>query len=63
MPVLIAGIVIFLGAHSFTMFRDTRAQLIGRIGTIPYRVGHSLVSLAGFGPDRLGLLAVPVGTA
>jgi uncharacterized membrane protein len=48
MLVLIAGIIIFLGAHSLPMFRDGRSALIDRIGAVPYRVGHSLVSILGF---------------
>ncbi|CAH2602215.1 NnrU family protein [Rhodovastum atsumiense] len=49
MLVLIAGIVIFLGAHSFTTLRPARAAVIGGIGELPYRGLHSLVSLLGFG--------------
>jgi uncharacterized membrane protein len=48
MLVLIAGILIFLGAHSFTAFREARSALIDRVGTSPYRGLHSLVSLVGF---------------
>ena len=44
---LIAGIVVFLGAHSFTTLRDRRAAVIDRIGPLAYRIVHSLVSLAG----------------
>jgi uncharacterized membrane protein len=45
---LIIGIVVFLGAHSFTTFRDQRAALIARIGPMAYRIGHALISLLGF---------------
>jgi uncharacterized membrane protein len=45
--VLILGIIVFLGAHSFTALREPRAALIGRIGAQPYRGLHSLVSVAG----------------
>jgi uncharacterized membrane protein len=48
MLVLIAGIVIFLGAHTFTAFRDERSALIDRVGPGAYRGLHSLVSLIGF---------------
>jgi uncharacterized membrane protein len=48
MPVLIAGIIIFLGAHSFTTFRGARAALIARLGEGPFKGLYSLVSLAGF---------------
>ncbi len=47
MTVLILGIIVFLGAHSFTALREPRAALIGRIGAQPYRGLHSLVSVAG----------------
>jgi len=49
MLILIAGIVIFLGAHSFTTVRGARERLIERLGAGPYRGLHSLVSLVGFG--------------
>jgi uncharacterized membrane protein len=48
MPVLIAGILIFLGAHTFTAFREERSALIDRIGPGAYRGLHSVVSLVGF---------------
>lgn len=48
MAILIAGILIFLGAHSFTTLRGARAGLIGAIGDKPYRGLHSLVSIIGF---------------
>lgn len=49
MLVLIAGIVIFLGAHSFTTFRTARLALIGLFGAQAYKGVHSLISLIGFG--------------
>ncbi len=48
MAILIAGIIIFLGAHSFTAFREARAGLLERIGFPAYRGLHSLISLIGF---------------
>lgn len=48
MLMLAAGIVVFLGAHSFTAARGARAAAIGRLGAQAYRGVHSLVSLAGF---------------
>jgi uncharacterized membrane protein len=48
MLVLIAGIIIFLGAHSFTAFREERSALIDRVGAGAYRGLHSVVSLVGF---------------
>jgi uncharacterized membrane protein len=47
-PVLLLGIVIFLGAHSFTAFRGVRQGAIDRMGPIAYRILHSVVSLIGF---------------
>jgi len=47
MLVLIAGIVVFLGAHSFTSWRAARATLIARTGIGPYKGLHALVSLIG----------------
>lgn len=48
MPVLIAGIIIFLAAHSFTSFRKTRLATIAWFGTAAYKGVYSLVSLTGF---------------
>lgn len=48
MLVLIAGIVVFSGAHSFTTMRKTRLALIAAFGAGPYKGLYSLVSLAGF---------------
>jgi uncharacterized membrane protein len=44
---MIAGLVLFLGAHTLTTMRDTRAALMGRIGEGPYKGLYSLVSAAG----------------
>ncbi len=48
MVILLAGIVLFLGAHSLPTLRDTRAELIGRFGEKGYRGLYSLLSLLGF---------------
>jgi uncharacterized membrane protein len=48
MLVLIVGLIIFLGAHTLTAFRETRSALIGRAGAEVYKGVHSLVSLVGF---------------
>jgi uncharacterized membrane protein len=48
MAILILGLVVFLGAHSFTTFREPRASIIAKIGEGPYKGLYSLVSLAGF---------------
>ena len=47
MPLLIAGLVLFLGVHTLTTLRDVRATAMGRIGEGPYKALYSLVSAAG----------------
>lgn len=47
MPVLISGLVLFLGAHLFTTQRGPRASLIERFGEGPYKLGYSVVSALG----------------
>lgn len=47
MPVLIAGLALFLGTHVFTTRRGTRAALIERWGEAPYKIAYSLLSLLG----------------
>jgi uncharacterized membrane protein len=47
MLILIVGIIVFLGAHTFTAMRAPRAALIARVGAGPYRGLHSLVSAIG----------------
>ena len=47
MTVLILGIIVFLGAHTFTALREPRAALILRLGAGPYRGVYSLVSAVG----------------
>jgi uncharacterized membrane protein len=47
---LIAGLALFLGAHSAQIFAaGGRERLIGRLGPGPWKGLYSLVSLAGFG--------------
>jgi uncharacterized membrane protein len=49
MPILIIGLVLFLGAHTVHMlapgFRD---RAVARIGLLPWKGFYSLVSIAGF---------------
>jgi uncharacterized membrane protein len=45
--VMILGLVLFLGAHTFTTQRGARARAIARIGDGPYKIAYALVSLAG----------------
>jgi uncharacterized membrane protein len=47
MSLLIAGLVLFLGVHTFATLRDARATAIGRLGEGPYKGLYSLVSAAG----------------
>ena len=47
MTLLVLGLVLFLGIHSFSMARERRAAMIGRIGEGPYKGLYSLLSLAG----------------
>lgn len=47
MSVLILGLVLFLGIHSFTTLRATRAAVIGRLGEGGYKGLYSLVAAAG----------------
>nr|WP_281369201.1 NnrU family protein [Microvirga mediterraneensis] len=51
---LIVGLVIFLGMHSFSMARARRAALIGRIGEGPYKGLYSIMSL-------LGIVLIAIG--
>jgi uncharacterized membrane protein len=44
--VLILGLIVFLGAHTFVSFRDARAAAIARLG-LGYRALFGLVSLVG----------------
>jgi uncharacterized membrane protein len=44
---LVLGLVLFLGTHSFSMARGPRAAIIGRIGEGPFKGLYSLLSLAG----------------
>jgi uncharacterized membrane protein len=45
--ILIAGLVVFVAAHSFVTFLDARAAAIARLGLNGYRALFALVSLAG----------------
>jgi uncharacterized membrane protein len=47
MTILLLGLVIFIGAHSFTMARGPRAHAIARLGEGAYKGLYSLVSLLG----------------
>jgi uncharacterized membrane protein len=45
--IMIAGLVLFLGAHVLTTQRELRARVIASTGEGGYKVGYSLVSAAG----------------
>jgi len=47
LSVMILGLVLFLGIHIFITKRDARADLIARVGEGGYKIGFSVVSLAG----------------
>lgn len=47
MALLVLGLIVFLAAHTFTTLREARAGVIARLGEGPYKIAHSLVSLAG----------------
>lgn len=48
MALLILGLLVFLGVHSFTTLRGPRAALVARLGEGPYKALYSLVALVGF---------------
>jgi uncharacterized membrane protein len=48
MLILFIGIVVFLGVHSLTIFRETRTRLIERFGPGPFKGLYSMVAIAGF---------------
>ena len=47
LAILVAGLVVFIGAHVFVTMRDQRAALIGRIGEWPYKGLLALASIIG----------------
>ena len=47
LAILVAGLVVFIGAHVFVTMRDKRAALIGRIGEGPYKGLLALASVIG----------------
>lgn len=49
MIVMLIGLLLFLGPHSVRIFADDwRAAQIARFGEIPWKIGYSVVSIAGF---------------
>jgi len=50
MIMLIVGLVLFLGIHSIVLFAPgLRAQLMNKLGKVPYRAIHSVAAIAGLG--------------
>jgi uncharacterized membrane protein len=47
LAVMILGLALFLGAHSFTTQRQLRARVIGATGETVYKIIYALTSLAG----------------
>lgn len=48
MPILILGLVVFLGAHSVHMLAPRfRERMVARIGLLPWKGVYALVSIAG----------------
>lgn len=47
LSVMILGLVLFLGAHTFTTRRDARGRAIASMGEGTYKLLYSVVSLAG----------------
>lgn len=54
MTLLVLGLILFLGTHSFSMARKSRSDLIGRIGEGPFKGLYSLLSLAGIALIAIG---------
>jgi uncharacterized membrane protein len=47
LAIMIFGLVVFLGVHTFTTMRPQRAALVARMGEGPYKGVYALLSLAG----------------
>lgn len=47
MPMMLLGLVLFLGTHVLTSLRGVRAGLIAQVGEMPYKGFYSLVSASG----------------
>lgn len=48
MTTLILGLILFLGAHAFTMARAPRAKLVASLGPMGFKAAYSILSLVGF---------------
>ena len=47
LPVMILGLVLFLGVHLLTTQRDLRARFVASLGEGAYKLGYALASFAG----------------
>jgi uncharacterized membrane protein len=47
LAILMIGLAVFLAPHTLTAFRQTRQNIIDRIGLVPYKGIYSIVSLIG----------------
>jgi uncharacterized membrane protein len=47
LSVMILGLVLFIGVHVLTTRRELRARIVASTGEGSYKIGYSLVSLAG----------------
>jgi uncharacterized membrane protein len=47
MIVLVAGLIVFLGSHGFTMLRGARAAMISKIGIGAYKALYAMISAVG----------------
>jgi len=57
---LIAGLLLFLGIHTFPSFRLARERVIARLGEGAYKGFYSLISVAGFGLIVAGMGKAPM---
>jgi uncharacterized membrane protein len=48
LALLITGLILFLGTHSYSMRRASRAALVAKVGPEVYKVVYSVLSLIGF---------------
>jgi uncharacterized membrane protein len=46
--ILITGLILFLGTHSYSLRRASRAALVAKVGPELYKVVYSVLSLTGF---------------
>lgn len=61
MLVLIAGLSLFLGAHSIRIIPGARPRLQAAMGEMVYKLAYSVVSLAGFGLIIYGMMIAQPG--